>query len=182
MQGNSSFPTTHFTLLLVERDANQLEAILSGVDSSDDVLKRLFSYLKVQPNENYNPGQLQESASMFVEKLKANLSMIGANSLQSALTDKVVISAAEPSATELQEGIFEIIGDFVVDSLAQDPVKLHLLEAFYGLTRSYPIVWYLCQPWITSPLGFDEYFKLWSNGYIPTFDEQGNLHLSRIEV
>ncbi|MEP2990748.1 MAG: hypothetical protein ABJL11_17670 [Parasphingorhabdus sp.] len=174
-EGRQEFDTGDFyTLFHDDISDDHIKTALSYFPNKDD----LYVRVKKVRDVNYRTAESSKiSQSNLIDLAQKDLQEKRAACV--AENDDEVVAAidiAKPRFVEDDEALFTAKSG--IDSNYQSSVAYYLgakrishdktyhalFEAFYGLTNTYEIAWYLGAPLIDTDINLDYYFDLWSAG------------------
>ncbi len=185
-EGEKDFDKSHFHTLLMKNEYHEdiskeeYNNVFKYFPNSTELIIRLQNYYS---NKNYlheiidvkeyllsnTMADINEKSILFYESdikefLKGDINYVD---------DIKEVSEAKLKGC-LNEEYIDIIDDHIFDSLYVKNSRVNaLLEAFFGLTRNYQLVWYLASPLIDSEINFDHYFNIWKVGGEYAITEKG---------
>ena len=184
-EGKADFEECDFLTLFIEDfDEQDLNAALSYFPNSGQIAQRIHAVRAVYPVNRstwiVNPEMaLQIAVDDLSERRKA-IERLQEEELLSVIekanprlvSDERIFKEARLSGWN--SALVTLVG-YYADECWLDYTRQYdaLFEAFYGMTSTYQIQWYLGQPLMKTDVNFGRYFDLWKAGgdYALTEDE-----------
>ena len=177
------FDKSHFlTLFHADIDKNYLNTVLQYFPNKDDIIQRV---LAVREAKSYRAECFKvdenfalELASKDINEKRKACAYLSEHEL-TALIDTVQLRfTSDPSSFEKarhddwNREYKAQVGYYFDESWMEETDKYYaIFEAFYGMTNSYELQWYLGKPLMRTFVDPDNYFELWKVGGDYAFTE-----------
>lgn len=165
-KGSAEFKIEHFYTLFHDISVyDDLGEIFAHFHEGEDLLVRFRNYQK--PKTSIAQKRLIELIELDIKVKRRLCSTLDDGELLGYL-ERPKFSFVEPS--EFKELFFsdiphhwigEMIGDHLSENRSLQHGVDHLLEAFYGATVNFNMVWYLAKPLYDIEFNPDVYFEIW---------------------
>ena len=186
-EGSSDFDRYHFHSLFLENPVvEDLKIIFSYFPKSDELTSLTQNYLFTDKliGDRYLKNDLMDLALKDINQKKTLIKDERLMKLVDRLNVEFVSDIDLVISTRRNSpfiDFFNGVSDrFMNDWIIEDRKAHALLEAFYGLTNSYEMAWYLFQPLTNVKINLNYYYDLTDLGGVYTF--YGNKILVAREV
>ncbi len=191
--GSKQFDKDHFFALFSNHSSDEeLNEVFSYIPESEDLRQNLFKVMSCGSIEN-GPYLLPTAHAVYDKKELVDLAVNDLKEMRRLCIDAgegeiaEIIDNAQPRFSSNQDEydyllqadiphfwLYETIGDHIAEHMKHDGKVIDaFLEALYGLTADYYLVWYITAPLCALDVSFENYYELWAKGgdYLLTNDE-----------
>jgi len=172
-----------YTLFMEELSDEDIKRIFASFSHSQELTKRLkrlkdYSFIKVDNWKDVVRDLVSKDLKQKLSVLKLLkedelINIIETSNIEFVEEQKYESLLEDDSSWPMVETM-SLLGDYFRDSIEDYSKKISaLVEAGYGATYNYNLVWYLIAPFLSVKYDFEHYVRLWELGARYTLTEKG---------